>query len=211
MDSGRKGERWGKCDADGCVCMSDLRREIKFELAALEVREEVAVRVGPLRHAVFRQVDFLVAFVSGLEGGSGRGVRLVAFFRGFSWRQAAPATIWPFDSLRAVAVGHERREVRGGDLAAVEAVPVDLGEPHVAEDVLGAARQVAEALGQVGGEEVLEQVPILGKSDTGTGEEERGSTERSEEMMECERSERCTEPLAEPTRSSPVRDVGALT
>jgi hypothetical protein len=67
--------------------------------------------------------------------------------------------LWILIELAAVAhAGAHRRHVGRVNVLLLQPVPRDLGEPRVVHDVLAAAVEVAEALGQVGGDELLQQV-----------------------------------------------------
>lgn len=57
-----------------------------------------------------------------------------------------------------IAVQADARYIGRWNFLAVQAVPVDLGEPHVRKDIATAAVQVAKALRQIGGEERAQQV-----------------------------------------------------
>jgi hypothetical protein len=52
----------------------------------------------------------------------------------------------------------DRRDVGRVNVLLLQAVPRDLGEPGVVHNVLAAAVQVAEALGQVRGDELLQEI-----------------------------------------------------
>lgn len=110
----------------------------------LKVREQVSMTVRTRQNVIY-------------------GVRRTLHARVVACLTVCLRLLWILIKLAGIThASSDRWYVGRINVLFLQAVPCDLCEPRVVHDILAAAVQVAEALGEVGGDELLQQVVGIG-------------------------------------------------